>query len=201
MWRRFTTRPSSPSVAPLLDLPPVRELRYEPNNTCISSFNLSFNKANTANRNLKAAVKQVSGPVRQQECVRCRDNHNLWDIYFGMLGPACAGCQYNGQDAKCLCKYPYRRYQFHYILINHNICYSPRRSWIFIYNCRGSPFRSSWDVCPLTCNGSPHVCLWLLRIDWNKRYCDFVYSAILTISSTYPGHCQIKWYIKTRKFG
>lgn len=93
-------RPTAPDLVALLDLPPVRELRYHAESTRRSDFGLSTT-TQAKNRNLKAALLQVTAAASPQECSRCRKRKNLWDVCVGGLG--CAGCIYNGQ--KCQCNY------------------------------------------------------------------------------------------------
>ncbi|KAI0174868.1 hypothetical protein BJ166DRAFT_587639 [Pestalotiopsis sp. NC0098] len=93
-------RPTAPDLVALLDLPPVRQLRYHAESTRRSDFGLSTT-TQAKNRNLKAALLQVTAAASPQECSRCGKRKNLWDVCVGGLG--CAGCIYNGQ--KCQCNY------------------------------------------------------------------------------------------------
>lgn len=94
-------RPTAPDLVALLDLPPVRELRYHPERTRRSDFGLTANTS-SKNRDLGAALLQVTAAASGQECGRCRGQKNLWDVCVGGIG--CAGCIYNGN--KLQCNYP-----------------------------------------------------------------------------------------------
>lgn len=93
------TKPTAPSLAPLVDLPAVRSLRSKEGSQCKSEFTVAASKGN---RNIQAALLQVAGAVKKQECVRCRGNRGLWDacVAKGGEGP-CANCIFNGQANRC----------------------------------------------------------------------------------------------------
>lgn len=107
--RHPTATPTAPSLAPLLDLPARRPLQYKPGSTRRGDFNLPTGAAG-ANRNLRAALLQVSGPARGEgkECSRDSESRNLWDVCVGEEGAPCAGCVYNSQWKKCCRQYTYR---------------------------------------------------------------------------------------------
>lgn len=90
--------PALPSLAQLLDRPAVRQLQYNEDQVIKMRFSLP-SKPWAANRIVRAALLQVSGTAREQECVRCSENKNLWDVCVG--DEQCANCMYNGQGKLC----------------------------------------------------------------------------------------------------
>ncbi|ETS81477.1 hypothetical protein PFICI_06479 [Pestalotiopsis fici W106-1] len=95
------SRPTARSVRGLLDLPVVRPLRYDRQSVRRSDFNLPPGAPQSGNRNLKAALLQVSSAAAQQSCSRCVQHKNLWDVCVDTGEGCCAGCLCNGQKSNC----------------------------------------------------------------------------------------------------
>lgn len=91
--------PTATALVQLLNKPVQRSLRYKEDRTsCKGDFNLP-RSVPSSNRNLKAALLQVSAAPSERECSRCVERKNLWDVCVG--GEGCAGCTYNGNRAQC----------------------------------------------------------------------------------------------------
>ncbi|KAF3026772.1 hypothetical protein E8E14_014859 [Neopestalotiopsis sp. 37M] len=94
-----TALPTATALVQLLNKPVQRSLRYKEDRTsCKGDFNLP-RSVPSSNRNLKAALLQVSAAPSERECSRCAERKNLWDVCVG--GEGCAGCTYNGNRAQC----------------------------------------------------------------------------------------------------
>ncbi|ETS86217.1 hypothetical protein PFICI_00045 [Pestalotiopsis fici W106-1] len=97
-YPRLHNTPTSPHLRVLLNLPAVRELRFNEHYGRRHEFSLATTTP-TKNRNLKAALTQASAELSEQTCTRCANHKNPWDVCVGGLG--CAGCTYNGQRFRC----------------------------------------------------------------------------------------------------
>ena len=102
--QRFAVTPSAPTIRGLADRPAIRPLQAAPARDDVRRrppFTLPA-LTPSAYRNVRAALMQVSAPVRPVECTRCRDGKSIWDACVGGPGdPACASCMYNGNGKKC----------------------------------------------------------------------------------------------------